>query len=103
MDARKRILTAALEVFGERGFSGASTREIAARAGVTQPLVHYHFATKDALWRAAVDELFAALRSGVDPFDPDVVAAHADMVVTLLLGPDGQRKEEELHAAAGTA
>jgi AcrR family transcriptional regulator len=58
---RERILDAALDLFSERGFDGASTREIATRAGVTQPLLNYHFSSKDQLWRAAVDEVFAAL------------------------------------------
>jgi TetR/AcrR family transcriptional regulator len=58
---REAILAAALDLFSERGFDGASTREIAARAGVTQPLLNYHFSSKDELWRASVDGLFAAL------------------------------------------
>ncbi len=58
---RERILAAALDLFSERSFEGATTREIAARAGVTQPLLHYHFRSKDALWRAAVDTLFDTL------------------------------------------
>jgi AcrR family transcriptional regulator len=58
---RDRILQGALDLFSERGFDGASTREIAARAGVTQPLLNYHFSSKDDLWRAAVDVLFEQL------------------------------------------
>jgi TetR/AcrR family transcriptional regulator len=58
---RERILAAALDLFSERSFDGASTREIAARAGVTQPLLNYHFSSKDDLWQAAVDGLFARL------------------------------------------
>ena len=58
---RERILHAALDVFAERSFDGASTREIALRSGVTQPLLNYHFSTKVELWRAAVDRLFALL------------------------------------------
>ncbi len=54
IDGRTRILDAALEEFANRGFDGATTAAIARRAGVTQPLVHYHFASKDELWRAAV-------------------------------------------------
>ena len=41
--------------------TGPRTREIAARAGVSQPSLNYHFRTKDELWRAAVDGLFAKL------------------------------------------
>ncbi len=58
---RERILAAALDVFAERSFDGATTRDIAARAGVTQPLLNYHFSSKDELWRAAVDGLFDEL------------------------------------------
>ena len=40
------------DAFAERGYEAASTRDIAARAGVTQGLVTYHFESKDALWQA---------------------------------------------------
>jgi AcrR family transcriptional regulator len=59
--ARDRILAAATDLFAERSFDGATTRDIAARAGVTQPLLNYHYRSKDELWRAAVASLFEAL------------------------------------------
>ena len=58
--SRDRILAAALAEFANRGFDGTTTAEIARRAGVTQPLVHYHFDSKDALWYAAVESAFEA-------------------------------------------
>ena len=58
---RERILEAAVDLFSEKSFEGATTREIASKAGVTQPLLSYHFRSKDDLWRAAVDRLFEAL------------------------------------------
>ena len=58
---RDAILTAALDEFADRSFDGATMRAIATRAGVTQPLLNYHFSAKDELWRAAVDRLFASL------------------------------------------
>ncbi|HVV35115.1 MAG TPA: TetR/AcrR family transcriptional regulator [Acidimicrobiales bacterium] len=61
--ARDRILAAAVDLFSERSFEGASTRDIAARAGVTQPLLNYHFRSKEELWQEAVDALFARLRA----------------------------------------
>lgn len=67
---RARILAAALDLFSELSFEGATTRDIAARAGVTQPLLNYHFSSKDELWRAAVDGIFAELN--------DALAARAD-------------------------
>ena len=58
---RDRIIAAAVDLFSERSFEGATTRQIAARAGVTQPLVNYHFRSKADLWQAAVDSLFELL------------------------------------------
>lgn len=58
-DGRARILTTAIRIFSEVGFAGATTAGIARAAGVTQPLVHHHFGSKDGLWRAAADAVFA--------------------------------------------
>jgi AcrR family transcriptional regulator len=59
---RDRIVAAAADLFSERSFDGATTREIAARAAVTQPLLNYHFRSKEELWQAAVDSLFDLLQ-----------------------------------------
>ena len=58
---RQRIVDAAIEAFSELGFEGASTRNIAGRAGTNQGLVTYYFKSKEALWRAATDHLFNEL------------------------------------------
>src|SRR5215831_16353970 len=67
---RQRILAAALDLFADRSYDGASTRDIAQRAGVSQPSLNYHFRSKHELWCAAVDGLFAeldaALRARLD-------------------------------------
>ena len=62
---RDRILAAAVDLFAERSFDGATTREIAARAGVTQPLLNYHYRSKEELWRAAVDSIFESLTTSM--------------------------------------
>jgi AcrR family transcriptional regulator len=59
---RERILVAALQVFAERGFDGARTRDIADRAGANLGLIKYYFDTKEQLWRAAVSRAFAELQ-----------------------------------------
>lgn len=58
-DARDLILEAALAAFAEHGFHGASMRDIAARAGVSQSLVHHHFGTKEALWNFVGERISA--------------------------------------------
>ena len=55
------LLEAAAVEFAAHGFGGASTRRIAERAGAHQPQINYHFTSKEQLWRATVDHLFAAL------------------------------------------
>ncbi len=56
---RTRILAAAEELFAERGFSGATMAAIAARAGLPKANLHYYFGTKQALYRAVIDNIMA--------------------------------------------
>ncbi len=55
---RAEILSAATREFADRGYSGATTAGIARLAGVTQPLVHHHFGSKQGLWNAVLETLF---------------------------------------------
>jgi AcrR family transcriptional regulator len=56
---RQRLVESALREFAASGFDAASTRSIATSAGVRQGQLTYHFESKDVLWRAVVDHLFA--------------------------------------------
>lgn len=67
LETHQRIVDAALVAFAGLGFDGATTRDIAERAGVNQGLIAYHFASKEDLWKAAVDEIFAELRNTFGP------------------------------------
>ncbi|MEN9682862.1 MAG: hypothetical protein RIQ99_1934 [Pseudomonadota bacterium] len=53
--AAEACLDRALEAFAERGFEGASIREIAAASGVSHGLLNVRFGSKMGLWIAAVD------------------------------------------------
>ena len=55
---RRLVLEAALTVFSDLGFAGASTRAIAAAAGIEQGHLAYYFPTKLALWQQVI-EVFA--------------------------------------------
>jgi TetR/AcrR family transcriptional regulator, regulator of cefoperazone and chloramphenicol sensitivity len=61
---RERIIAAAIELFAEQGYAGASVRDIAARAGVTGGLIVHHFGTKAALRdecdAAVIESVFTA-------------------------------------------
>jgi AcrR family transcriptional regulator len=53
---RERILLAAAHLYALHGYEGASIRAIAERAGVTKPLIFYHFASKERLFSSLLRE-----------------------------------------------
>jgi AcrR family transcriptional regulator len=55
---KARILLAAEEVFARRGFAGASTREIASKAGVNISSLHYHWESKETLYAAVLRNVY---------------------------------------------
>ena len=69
-DLRQQLLESALVEFASKGFDGASTRSIAARIDAYQPQINYHFASKEALWEAAVDHLFGLLAASFGDLPP---------------------------------
>ena len=53
--SRERILEAAIELFAERGFPGASVSAICQRAGVVKTALYWHFESKQGLLSAALE------------------------------------------------
>lgn len=58
---QERILQSAARVFGQRGYTGASIKEIAAAAGSTKPTVYSYFANKKALYEATLEWVHAVM------------------------------------------
>jgi TetR/AcrR family transcriptional regulator, regulator of cefoperazone and chloramphenicol sensitivity len=56
-ETRARIIAAALKLFGERGFDGASTRDIATAADVNAPALQYYFDNKEGVYIACVEHI----------------------------------------------
>lgn len=54
-------LGAAFHVIAEHGISGATTQLIAVKAGISKPLLHYHFKTKEAVLDAVLDRVLDRL------------------------------------------
>lgn len=63
---REQILQTAVTLFSQRGFKGTTTKEIARAAGVSEAMVFRHFATKDELYGAILDN--KACADGVHRF-----------------------------------
>ncbi len=58
-ETRRALVAGAIDALREEGFSGASARSIAARAGCNQGLVFYHFGSVTNLLLVALDEVSA--------------------------------------------
>ncbi len=74
-EARREVIElAALEVFAERGYHGASIEAIARRSGVTPPVIYDHFASKLALHKRLLertrDELLEMWRNQLSGDEP---------------------------------
>lgn len=75
METRQRILAAAVQLFGERGYRGTTTRRIASEARVSEVTIFRHFGSKRTLIEEALDtQLDQSLRSAL-PRDPVDVAS----------------------------
>jgi AcrR family transcriptional regulator len=62
-ERRTSIVDAALRVFGVSSYAAATTAAIAAAAGVSEPILYRHFASKRELYVACLDESWRLLRS----------------------------------------
>jgi AcrR family transcriptional regulator len=61
--AERAILRAAIRLFGSRGYAASSVRQIASEAGVTPPLIAYHFGSKEGLFKTCVEVVTVGLAS----------------------------------------
>lgn len=66
-DTRARIIQAAVKLFGEHGFEGASTRDIAAAAGVNAPALQYYFDNKEGMYLACVEHIAGLVFEHLQP------------------------------------
>src|SRR6202008_1747229 len=59
LDAKQRLIKAGLEIFGTFNLEGATTRQLAERAGVNQAAIPYYFGGKEGLYLATVEHFFS--------------------------------------------
>jgi AcrR family transcriptional regulator len=68
---RDVLVEAATEVFARRGFEGASLEEIAESAGFTRGAIYKHFAGKEELFFAVIDDYNERVIRAIAPASPD--------------------------------
>ncbi len=74
-ETRHRLVEAGLDAFGRFGFDGASTREIARRAGVNLAAIPYHFGGKEGLHRAVAEHIVEEVGARIGPMIDTVSAS----------------------------
>jgi AcrR family transcriptional regulator len=65
-ERRETILRAATEVFARSGYRGAKVSDVAARTGVTEPVIFQNFGSKSALFAAVLERAAAEIRASLD-------------------------------------
>ena len=73
-ERRAAVLDTACRVFSRCSYRAATTAEIAREAGVTEPILYRHFASKQALYLACIDDAWERIRAAWD----EAVAAEPD-------------------------
>jgi len=74
---RARIVAAAIDEFAARGFKGASMDAIAARTHTTRALINYYFGSKEQLYLAVLEGVYAEIREAEAELDLDHLAPAA--------------------------
>lgn len=70
--ARQQLLAAAIEVFGEYGISGATTRQIAQRAGQNIAAITYYFNSKEGLYLAVAQWIADFIQQSFRPLSEEI-------------------------------
>jgi TetR/AcrR family transcriptional regulator len=73
-ERRAAVLDTACRVFSRCSYHAATTAEIAREAGITEPILYRHFASKQALYLACIDDAWERIRAAWD----EAVAAEPD-------------------------
>ena len=60
---RRNIIDAARALFAEKGYSGAKVEEIVVRARTTKPMIYYYFGSKERLFAAVLEDVYAGMRT----------------------------------------
>ena len=77
-ERRQALIDTAIRVFSEGSYHGTTTAEIARAAGISEPILYRHFASKRDLYLAALDHVWGKMRASWEntlATTPDVRAA----------------------------
>lgn len=78
--ARERLLREAAGIFSRKGYAATSVGEVVAAAGVTKPVLYYHFKSKENLYFTLLQESFANFRAIIEAALRDETGTAADRI-----------------------
>ena len=90
-DRREAILVAAARVISRSGVRGLRVEEVASEAGVSPPLLYYHFASRQGLIRAALERASDKAPSAALRSDSDARSGYEAVEAALLAELDDDR------------
>ncbi|GAA4379312.1 hypothetical protein GCM10023166_32560 [Paeniglutamicibacter cryotolerans] len=103
MERRELILAAATAVFGERGYAGATTAQVAKAADISQPYVVRMFGTKENLFLEAMDRALGKLLNAFRTLISEYDAGRMDSQVAALDPSLGETRAGHLRGLMGRA
>ena len=115
-DRRRQLLEASIRCFAEYGYQGTTTARLARAAGITEPVLYQHFASKRDLFVALLDQVgsevmrewrraIAPLKSPLDQLrvllrmNPAITDPRAGLLYSVIFAAQAEASEPEIKAA----
>ena len=115
-DRRRQLLKASIKCFAEYGYQGTTTARLARAAGVTQPVLYQHFASKHDLFVALLEEVgkevlrewrqaIAPLKNPIDRLrvllrlNPAITDPHTSQLYRVIFAAQAEFNEPEIQSA----
>jgi AcrR family transcriptional regulator len=74
LNKKQNIIRAAARLFAEQGFEGTTTLQSARKAGVTEPLIYFHFKSKDEIFNHILETSFKEYFSRLETLERETGA-----------------------------
>lgn len=106
-ERRRQISVAVVPVFARKGFDGATSRELAEAAGVSEALIYKYFPTKESLYDGLIDvfgqgkERLTGLIDRLEPGTESLVLVLYSIARLILVGPPGRPQNGHVDRLVG--
>ena len=97
-DTKDRILTAALEMFAQKGYEGTNIRELSASLGLVKSAIYKHYESKEKIWNALLDRMIAYYgeRFGSPENLPPVPGSNEEFIAMTMRMADLTIRDEQI-------